>query len=122
MRALAVAAGGAAGSLLRWGIGLLVAPVAGGLPVATLVANVAAGLLVGLFGGLVPALALPEEVRLLLCVGLCGGLSTFSTFSSETVALVQSAGPLPALANVIVNVATCLVAVWAGGRIAGMVA
>lgn len=73
MRALAVAAGGAVGSLLRWGIGLLVAPVAGGLPVATLVANVAAGL-------------------------------------------------LPALANVIVNVATCLVAVWAGGRIAGMVA
>ena len=50
-------------------------------------------------------------------MGLCGGLSTFSTFSSETFQLLEAGNVLAAAANVAANVATCLVAVWAGARL-----
>ena len=119
---VAVALGGAVGSVGRYLTGLGMRALLPGLPAGTFVANVVAGLVIGVVTGADLAAPLPANVRLLLTVGLCGGLSTFSTFSSETVQLVE-AGNLPgAVLNVVLNVGVCLAAVAAGLRIGGAVA
>lgn len=114
---VAVAVGGAVGSVGRWGLGLALSSFLPGLPAGTFVANVLAGLVIGVVSGANSVSPLPEPARLLLTVGLCGGLSTFSTFSSETFQLLEAGNGLAAAANVAANVATCLVAVWAGTRL-----
>ena len=116
---VAVALGGAAGSVGRWGLGLVLSSLLPGLPAGTFVANVLAGLVIGVVSGANAASPLPEPARLLLTVGLCGGLSTFSTFSNETFQLLEAGNGLAAAVNVAANVATCLVAVWAGTRLGG---
>ena len=119
---IAVAVGGAAGSVGRWGLGLLLTTLLPELPVGTFVANVLAGLVIGAVSGLHAVSPLPEPARLLLTVGLCGGLSTFSTFSNETLQMIESGNGVGAALNVVLNVGTCLVAVWAGARLGGMMA
>ena len=114
---VAVALGGAVGSVGRWGIGNVLRAWVPGLPAGTLVANVAAGLIIGLVTGLDATAPLPSQTRLLLTVGLCGGLSTFSTFSNETLQLIEAGNLGGAAANVVVNVGVCLVAVWLGTRL-----
>ncbi|WP_075280637.1 fluoride efflux transporter CrcB [Thermophilibacter provencensis] len=114
---VAVALGGAVGSVGRWGLGLVLSSLLPGLPAGTFVANVLAGLVIGVVSGANAASPLPEPARLLLTVGLCGGLSTFSTFSNETFQLLEAGNGLAAAVNVAANVATCLVAVWAGTRL-----
>lgn len=118
---LAVALGGAVGSVGRWGLGFALSALAPGLPAGTFVANVLAGLVIGVVSGVHALEPLPEPVRLLLTVGLCGGLSTFSTFSNETLRLAEAGQWAGALANVVLNVGFCLAAVWAGWRLAELV-
>ena len=122
LEALAVAVGGAAGSLSRWGIGNALRAVLPGLPAGTFVANVLAGLIIGLVTGFNAASPLQPEVKSLLTVGLCGGLSTFSTFSNETFQLIEGGNIVGAAANVVVNVVVCLLAVWAGTRLGALLA
>lgn len=122
LEALAVAAGGAVGSLGRWGIGRVLSAVLPGLPAGTFVANVLAGLVIGLVSGANAASPLPPEVKSLLTVGFCGGLSTFSTFTNETFGLMQSGNVAGAAANIAVNVVVCLLAVWAGTRLGAAIA
>ncbi len=86
-----VALGGAAGSVIRYVVGVAVQGRTGlDFPVGTLVVNISGSLLLGFV--IHYALATPAitpEVRALLTTGLCGGYTTFSTFSYETVALMQ---------------------------------
>ena len=117
---LAVAAGGAIGSVGRWGLGLLLSSCLPGLPAGTFVANVLAGLIIGVVSGAGSVTPLPEETRLLLAVGLCGGLSTFSTFSNETLGMIESGNVVAAGANIVLNVCVCLLAVRAGARLGTM--
>lgn len=119
---LAVALGGAVGSVGRWGIGGALSALVPGVPAGTLAANVLAGLVIGLVTGLDAASPLPGHTKALLTVGLCGGLSTFSTFSNETLRVMESGNLMGAAANVVINVATCLFAVWAGTRLGGSLA
>lgn len=87
---LAVAVGGALGSLLRWVLGLGLNGLFPDLPLGTLAANVIAGYIIGVaiaFFGRLPEL--PVEYRLFVITGLMGGLSTFSTFSAEVVADIE---------------------------------
>ena len=60
------------------------------------------------------------ETRLLLGTGFCGGFTTMSTFSYETIALLQYGNTVSALTNIGLSLASCLIAVWVGS-IAGRV-
>jgi CrcB protein len=86
-----IAIGSALGGVCRYLVGGLVQRGAGpGFPAGTLVVNVTGSFLLGLllrYGLETPSLT--PEVRALLTVGLCGGYTTFSTFSYETVALLE---------------------------------
>ncbi len=86
---LAISVGSAFGALLRWVFGLWFNPVFPTLPLGTLAANLVGGYLIGLsvaFFELHQGLA--PEWRLLIITGFLGGLTTFSTFSAETVTLL----------------------------------
>jgi CrcB protein len=86
---LVVAAGGAVGSVARYGTGVWLAPVSGSFPWATLLVNVAGALLIGWLARVFSAAEANHVLRLALTAGFCGGFTTFSTFSAETVQLVQ---------------------------------
>ena len=86
---IAIGVGAAIGAWLRWGLGLWFNPVFSDLPLGTLAANLIGGYLVGVavaFFMQHPGLA--PEWRLLIITGFLGGLTTFSTFSAETVTLL----------------------------------
>src|SRR5512143_2019900 len=86
---LAIGIGAAAGAWLRWGLGMMLNPLFPTLPLGTLAANLLGGYLMGMALQLViqnPALS--PELRLAITTGFLGGLTTFSTFSAETVTLL----------------------------------
>ena len=86
----AVAIGAALGAWLRWGLGLWLNRHAATFPWGTFSANMLGGYLVGLALGVVSAHPeWPPFWRLLLITGFMGGLTTFSTFSAETVAFLE---------------------------------
>lgn len=86
---VAVGAGAAVGAWLRWWFGILLNPVFPTLPLGTLAANLLGGFLMGLALGFLSHFeSLAPEVRLLVTTGFLGGLTTFSTFSAETVTLI----------------------------------
>jgi len=81
--------GAAAGAWLRWLLGLALNALLPQLPLGTLVANVVGGYLIGVaLVWLEHASQLPPEVRLLVITGFLGGLTTFSSFSAESVGLL----------------------------------
>jgi len=86
---MAVGGGAAGGAWLRWWLGILLNPVFPTLPLGTFAANMLGGLLMGFVMGIIAHFeALPAEIRLFLTTGFLGGLTTFSTFSAETVTLL----------------------------------
>jgi CrcB protein len=84
----AVGVGAACGAWLRWGLSVLLNPVFPTLPVGTLTANLAGGLIIGMVMGVAEPIHLSVTLRLLLVTGFLGGLTTFSTFSAESMNLV----------------------------------
>ncbi|QJW92115.1 fluoride efflux transporter CrcB [Spirosoma taeanense] len=115
-----VFAGGGAGSLLRYLAGRLVpATLAGSpFPTAILLVNVLASAVLGAVLGWFISRSAGEETRLLIGVGFCGGLSTFSSFSYDTIVLLQNGRTGAALLNIGLNVMLCLLA-SAGGLFLG---
>jgi CrcB protein len=86
---LAIGAGAACGACLRWGLGLWLNPHLPELPPGTLVANLIGGYLIGVsIAFFMQHPGLSPEWRLLIITGFLGGLTTFSTFSAETVTLL----------------------------------
>ena len=88
--ALAVGLGAALGAWLRWGLGLWLNSLHTMLPLGTLLANLIGGYIIGVamaFFSDFPHLS--PEWRLLVVTGFLGGLTTFSTFSAESMGLLQ---------------------------------
>ncbi len=86
---IAVGLGAAIGGWLRWGLGLWLNPTLPQLPLGTLSANLIGGYLVGLaIAFFMQHPGVSPEWRLLIITGFLGGLTTFSTFSAETVTLL----------------------------------
>jgi len=95
-----------ASPLNRWGQWALM-----GLPVGTWLVNVVGSLV---FGFVAALYADREWVRLFVLVGLLGGFTTFSSFSNETLGLLQAGKHGPALAYILLSVLVCVLAAWAG--------
>jgi CrcB protein len=87
----AIGAGASLGALLRWQLSLRLNPLLPALPIGTLVANLVGGYFVGVaVGWLAQHPEFPPPVRLFIITGLLGGLTTFSTFSAEVVAHLET--------------------------------
>ncbi|GDX08937.1 putative fluoride ion transporter CrcB [Verrucomicrobiota bacterium] len=108
-----VALGGATGSVLRFWLGSVIGHKAGAPFWGTLFVNVTGCFLIGLLGNLRengPA----EFDRYFLMVGVLGGYTTFSTFSLQTLELLQKGSAPLALANIALSLVLCLLGVWLG--------
>ncbi|MCZ6473686.1 MAG: fluoride efflux transporter CrcB [SAR324 cluster bacterium] len=116
MAYLAVALGGAVGAVARYGLSGWLHAVTGALfPVGTLGVNVIGSFLIGLIFQLAgDRFVFSLETRLVLTTGFCGGLTTFSTFSYETLALLEDQQWLAAGGNTLLNVLLCLGATYMG--------
>lgn len=114
--ALLIALGSAAGGVARFFLGTFVqGRVGAGPTVATLFVNVSGSLLVGFI--LTYALATPAvspEVRALLTTGFCGGFTTFSTFTYDTMTLLEDGELARASLYVALSVIVSLAGVWLG--------
>ena len=117
---LAVAAGGAIGALLRYGVSGLVG-VTQVFPWATLTINIAGSFAIGmLWGWHSHAEWFQQWGRLFLVVGVLGGFTTFSAFSLESFVLFDNGKSITALTYVLASVAGCLLAVFAGMKAGDM--
>ncbi len=108
--------GGGIGSIARYGVSTSLANWSANFPVATLVANALACILLGFVTEWSLKEALVHEYRLFIMTGICGGFSTFSTFSSETLALFNDGHPLYAFLNIIGSVSLCILCIYLGMR------
>ena len=114
---LLVAAGGAAGSVVRYLLSkALQGSAMGTFPLGTMAANLLGCLLIGVVYGLAEGDGAPvgADLKLLLTVGFCGGFTTFSTFMNESLTLVKAGDALTAALYVGASVALGLLAVLAG--------
>mgnify|MGYP001062834126 CR=1 FL=1 len=117
---LAIAAGGSIGAVMRYFVSTGVYSYLGrGFPYGTLAVNVIGSLLMGLLYELfLQRLSVSPEVRALLLVGFLGAFTTFSTFSIETITLIEQGDLLKAVGNIFVSVILCVAAAWLGLQIA----
>ncbi|MEU2898517.1 fluoride efflux transporter CrcB [Streptomyces sp. NPDC001273] len=90
-------------------------------PWGTFTVNVTGSLVLGLLTGAAAAGAADSRLQLLLGTGLCGALTTYSTFSYETLRLAETGARGYAAANVVASVAAGLGAAFAGAALAGAV-
>ncbi len=110
-----IALGGAAGSVLRYLLGGRVQHFAPhGFPVGTLTVNVLGCLLIGVLARFFLNMQTAGEWRALLIVGFCGGFTTFSTFSIETVGLIEGGEYARAGTYIAGSVLLCITATFAG--------
>ncbi len=116
LQIFAIAAGGAVGAVLRFGVSNSVYRIVGrDFPYGTLTVNVLGSLLMGfLFILLVERQIVAAEWRAALLVGLLGSFTTFSAFSMETIALLEDGEVVRATLNIILSVLLCLAATWLG--------
>lgn len=111
----AVAAGGAAGSAARWGLGEALPTASGEFPWATFLANVSGALALGLLMVLVLDLWPPSRyLRPFLATGVLGGFTTFSAYMLETRNLLDDGHAGIAAAYVVATLLVGLAAMWAG--------
>lgn len=117
---LAIAGGGALGALLRFWASTGVYSITGrNFPYGTLAVNVAGSLVMGfLYIWLLERMVSGTALRAFLLIGLLGAFTTFSTFSIETLNLMEAGQYLRALANVLLSVVLCIGAAVLGVMLA----
>ena len=112
---IVIAIGASVGAWLRWLLGIKLNALIPTIPPGTIVANMVGGYLIGLtIAFLAASPSLSPEWRLLIITGFCGGLTTFSTFSAETVTLIQEGKLLWALGSISLHVVGSLAMTAAG--------
>lgn len=111
---LSIAAGGAVGALLRFWFSSGAHHLMGkGFPYGTMLANVLGSFIIGaVYVFMVERGELSEDWRAFLIIGLLGAFTTFSTFSFETINLIETGEMLKAGLNVLFSISFCLGACW----------
>lgn len=118
MTYLWIAIGSALGGISRYWCSVMAARMLGEtFPWGTLIVNVAGSFIIGFFATLTGPdgrVFVSSNARQFVLVGFCGGFTTFSSFSLQTLALMQDGEWLRVSGNVVGSVVLCLLAVWAG--------
>jgi CrcB protein len=111
-----VALGGACGASLRFYISQLVLNWLGkGFPFATLMVNITGSFIMGLLYQLIEHEILDINVhRTLIGIGFLGAFTTFSTFSLDSLLLIQQGDVIKAAINILLNVSLCIAAAALG--------
>lgn len=122
-RIIYVGIGGLIGSCLRYAISTYAPKLFGNqLPYGTLIVNILGGILIGFIAELSVATELiSPDLKLFLTTGIMGGLTTFSTFSLETIALFSSGSYVLGAANACLNLFLSLFGVVFGKSLANMI-
>lgn len=117
---VAVAIGGAAGAVMRWLMASGIQKMTGGVfPWGTFAVNAVGSFLLGfLFVWLVERSGVSELLRLALTVGFLGAFTTFSTYSLESIRLLQDGAFSLAFGNIVGQVVVCLLLTWLGIQVA----
>jgi CrcB protein len=122
MLSIAIALGGGLGALARHFVNHLIQQRAVAAPFSygIFVVNVTGCLAIGLFAGALAGgrIQASPEVRSFIVVGLLGGYTTFSSFSLDTLVLIQGGQPVAAFINAFGQLALGILAVWAGFAVA----
>jgi CrcB protein len=128
MNYLVIGLGGALGSMLRFGIGSFIdsSPLKAGpiFPWGTIIVNITGCFIIGFVFTVSTGEGrwlLSPLTRNFITIGILGGYTTFSSFSWQTLALAQDGQWKEAAANVLLSVVLCLVGVWLGAMLAGLV-
>ncbi|WP_417349624.1 fluoride efflux transporter CrcB [Ferrimonas sp.] len=115
---IAVALGGAVGASARYGTSILALKLFGtGFPFGTLIVNCIGSLIMGALYAWGDVSNLSPTLKAFIGVGMLGALTTFSTFSNETVLLMQEGYWIKAMLNVLLNVGLCLAMVFCGQQL-----
>jgi CrcB protein len=117
-----IALGGALGSVARfWCSGVAARLFGETFPWGTIIVNVAGSFIIGFFATLTGPdgrVFADTLTRQFVMMGILGGYTTFSSFSLQTLALLQDGEWWLAGANIVLSVVACLLAVWAGYAVA----
>tara|TARA_B100001996_G_scaffold119754_1_gene90652 strand:- start:439 stop:813 length:375 start_codon:yes stop_codon:yes gene_type:complete len=116
MNLLAIAIGGATGSLCRYGMSNTIYFLLGrGFPYGTLAVNILGSIIMGIaYVLMIEKVEVSPEWRMGIIVGLLGAFTTFSTFSIETLDLLKAGENLKAGLNVFLSVTLCISGCWIG--------
>ncbi|MCQ8876614.1 fluoride efflux transporter CrcB [Pseudoalteromonas shioyasakiensis] len=113
---LMIAAGGASGACLRYFISETMLKLLGrGFPFGTLTVNILGSLLMGVLYGLIEReIITVSPAKSLIGIGFLGALTTFSTFSMDSLLLLQQGHFLKMALNIVLNVTVCIFMAWLG--------
>lgn len=106
--------GGGVGSVLRYGLTILLGAYSEKFPFATLVTNIISCVLLGYLIGIGSKNLLSTEMKIFLMVGVCGGFSTFSTFSAESFQLFNTGNAFYGMVYMAASFLICLLAIYLG--------
>lgn len=119
IRVFIVGIGGFIGAALRYMISASTAKYFGNFPMGTLIVNVAGGFIMGfIMESSTSLFPMPANMRIFLTTGILGGLTTFSTFSYETISFLADGAYLMGGLNAGLNLFLALFSCWAGKFIA----
>ena len=120
-----IAIGSALGGMARyWCSGIAARLIGETFPWGTIIVNIVGSFIIGFFATLTGPdgrIFADTLTRQFVMIGFCGGYTTFSSFSLQTLALLQDSEWLLASANITLSVITCLFAVWAGYALAASI-
>lgn len=116
IQCLVVALGGGIGAMFRYLLGKMNLPFETVFPVVTLCINFIGAFIIGLVVSGAIKYTISENVVLFLKTGLCGGFTTFSTFSLESVTLIEQKNVAMAFGYIVSSVLCCMIGVWLGKR------
>ena len=116
MQLISIAIGGAAGALCRYGMSNGVYALLGrGFPYGTLAVNLLGSIIMGtVYVMMIERMDVSPEWRAGITIGLLGAFTTFSTFSIETLNLLESGDTLKAGLNILLSVSLCISGCWLG--------